>query len=130
MQSGRIMPSSDHLTRVIAITTPEEAVPSLRALAGLVQIVKDVPIRPACCETEFVGAERALTFHPEAQAGAQHAWEDYTALEPHAIGYMRIPEGLTGKCVRCPVLDTDIDSSIPHSGARTLAKRYSQSDRQ
>lgn len=115
----------EDLFRTIAITVDEQLVPTIQALAGLTNLVRDVPVRPACCETDgmpqILGIEAPVGFHIEAQAAPQFTWEDFTVLEPAAIDYMRVPPGLTGAGVRVAVLDTGVNSS--HEALRDQVER-------
>ncbi len=97
------------LFRTIAVTAPEAVVQALQTLPGLVNVVRDVPVRPACCDASF-GVETGLGLYPEAQAGPQYSWEDFTILEPTAESFMRLPSGLTGECIRVAVIDTGVNS--------------------
>lgn len=112
----------------ISITAPDEVVARLRSLPGFQNLVRDVAIRPACCEMDhgMLGELRAtmgqevspfqLGGEVEATAaGAPPAltWQDFTVTQPTAIDFMRVPPGLTGKGVKVAVLDTGVHGSHP-----------------
>lgn len=118
------------LFHTVSVIVPDELVQVVRTLPGLTNVIKDIVVRPACCELQqaqqLVSAlgevSTSLGLWPQAQAGSSRSWEDFTVEEPAVHEFMKLPKDLTGDCVRVAVLDTGVNSTHPALRGRVKRK--------
>ena len=116
---GAVIVRSSDLFHTVTVQVPENLVGTVSSFAGLLNAVRDVPVRPACCDLGVAGQPGFL---PTGEAAKGLSWDRFTVLEPAAIDFMRVPPGLTGNCVKVAVLDTGIDHNHPALRGQVVRK--------